>query len=386
MFLNANTATRRVRELRYDMLVLLQTFRDMRISSSDDIDWVAMLEACWADGSIDVIPLFWLFRSMSETYEPALGIFCHRFESLMISSAGLVPWTAEPDADNYYNGPALFIRGAALSAHLQQVGDATTNISITNSRITKLTASTVSLPPTARIRGIGNRDVNSKTCEIKSLQHADKVLSRDCVIDEFDVHGVRLTTDIRYPATRIDASCLETMSYSSGNPKVAGFMLTGMVRLADTDSTIVKETVAQNGTVVSVDIPVKIAGGYRYVLSAGTPVPQDVTTALVAESDANIVLLYPFVQVTGYAGLRDVRIHLDIPTSDMDGRVVQVSNAKEYPLKVCNAWMFGLTGSVGKAYPLNYVTMPAYSTIDFVFRYDDGGSFLRAYMLPMLRG
>ena len=109
-------------------------------------------------------------------------------------------------------------------------------------------------------------------------------------------------------------------------------------------------------------------------------------TALAADSDANIVLLYPFVQVTGYAGLRDVRIHLDIPTADMDGRVVQVSNAKEYPLKVCNAWMFGLTGSVGTAYPLNYVTMPAYSTIDFVFRYDDGGSFLRAYMLPMLRG
>lgn len=156
-------------------------------------------------------------------------------------------------------------------------------------------------------------------------------------------------------------------------------------------------------------------------------------TEEMAESEIpNIVMLYPFKDTrtkdhwygTCYMTLLE-------PTEEFQNRVFQVRNPTSKKLKLCNAWEFttakqnstvsssgafgwvgatvraatniavGFGGSLvsdvlngvkanstdtteyGSVADLNYIEIPPYSSIDFIFKWEIKGGVLYAYMMPM---
>lgn len=156
-------------------------------------------------------------------------------------------------------------------------------------------------------------------------------------------------------------------------------------------------------------------------------------TEEMAESEIpNIVMLYPFKDTsTKDHWYGTCYVTLLEPTEEHQNRVFQVRNPTSKKLKLCNAWAFttakqqskvssagsfswvnatvraatniavGFGGSLvsdalngvkanstdtteyGSVADLNYIEIPPYSSIDFIFKWEIKGGVLYAYMLPM---
>lgn len=377
MFLNANTATRRFRELDFDLKAFLDAMNALR-PYDGSTPWYPYAQVRWADGSVDVAPVFDLIRYVSENYDPVSDVWCNLYSSLSVGNASLTPSTSE-------NALCLSLDGVPLSARISSLEgiDASKPLRIENSRIRKLFADSVMLPPDADIHSLDTSEVDSVSGSMKSVRATNKLIVRTGSFPNVDVHQVRISPMLRYSVDRVDASCISDMAGAIGSTKPRGFSLSGATRLSRTASVPMQTVVAANGTSVSVEVPVKISGGYSYMATVPTAVPQDVVTPLDIYSAPNVVSLYPFVQVMGYSEMKNIRIRIGIPEAMDDGRVVQVNNSSGSDLRVCNAWMFTSGGGAGIVQPLNYVTLSAYTTVDYMVRFDDSGSGLRVYMLPM---
>ena len=322
---------------------------------------------------------------LTEYYDGDNDEWSHLYGNLDIGGVKVIPSTMDTGSVYHSNTLSVFVEGGPLSAKIHLVIDADENAvtRISDSHIRQLEADSVSLPPDAKIVDLDTSDVTTDSSSVKAVRITNKMTARSGIFVDLDVHSVRVGSAFKYPTVRIDASNIVDMASVSGPSKPNGFKLTGTMRLAAKQTEPLQSIVTKNRTTVSVDVPVRITEGYRYFTSNPTPVPQDITAPLDTNSSASVVMLYPFVQIIGYSEMKDVRIHLDIPESKYDGRVVQVYNATGSDIRVCNAWMFSANGNVGVVQTLNYITFPAYTTIDFLVRIDNGGSGLRVYMLPM---
>ena len=383
MHLNANTSTRSFRELVFDVNAFLTAMGQLRPVEGEPDDWNVTIE--WADGSVDIVPVFLLIQMLTEYYDVDNDEWSHLYGNLDIGGVKVTPSTMDTGSVYHSNTLSVFVEGGPLSAkiHLVIDGDENAVTRISNSHIRQLEADSVSLPPDAKIVDLDTPDLTTDSSRVKAVRITNKMTARSGIFVDLDVHSVRVGSAFKYPAVRIDASNIVDMAGISGPSKPNGFKLTGTMRLAAKQTEPLQSIVTKNRTTVSVDVPVRITGGYRYFTSNPTPVPQDISAPLDTNSSAAVVMLYPFVQIIGYSEMKDVRIHLDIPESAYDGRVVQVYNATGSDIRVCNAWMFSANGNVGVVQTLNYITFSAYTTIDFLVRIDNGGSGLRVYMLPM---
>lgn len=383
MHLNANTSTQSFRELVFDLNAFLTAMGQLRPVEGEPDDWNVTIE--WADGSVDIVPVFLLIQMLTEYYDGDNDEWSHLYGNLDIGGVKVTPSTMDTGSVYHSNILSVFVEGGPLSAKIHLVIDADENAvtRISDSHIRQLEADSVSLPPDAKIVDLDTSDVTTDSSSVKAVRITNKMTARSGIFVDLDVHSVRVGSAFKYPTVRIDASNIVDMASVSGPSKPNGFKLTGTMRLAAKQTEPLQSTVTKNRTTVSVDVPVRITGGYRYFTSNPTPVPQDISAPLDTNSSAAVVMLYPFVQIIGYSEMKDVRIHLDIPESKYDGRVVQVYNATGSDIRVCNAWMFSANGNVGVVQTLNYITFPAYTTIDFLVRLDNGGSGLRVYMLPM---
>ena len=178
-------------------------------------------------------------------------------------------------------------------------------------------------------------------------------------------------------------------------------------------------------------------GSYTNIEFETYPMPKvnypnySMTEEMPASEIPNIVMLYPFKETrtkdhwygTCYMTLRE-------PTEDEQDRIVTVRNPTSKTLKLCNAWSFStadkkrkttrggsnwisstvkaatdiaigfsspLVGAViggastatqddtvyGSVEDLNYIEIPPFSAIDFLFQWEIKGGLLYAYMLPM---
>lgn len=383
MHLNANTSTRSFRELVFDLNAFLTAMGQLRPVEGEPDDWNVTIE--WADGSVDIVPVFFLIQMLTEYYDGDNDEWSHLYGNLDIGGVKVTPSTMDTGSVYHSNTLSVFVEGGPLSAKIHLVIDADENAvtRIADSHIRQLEADSVSLPPDAKIVDLDTSDVTTDSSSVKAVRITNKMTARSGIFVDLDVHSVRVGSAFKYPTVRVDASNIVDMAGISGPSKPNGFKLTGTMRLAAKQTEPLQSIVTKNRTTVSVDVPVRITGGYRYFTSNPTPVPQDISAPLDTNSSAAVVMLYPFVQIVGYSEMKDVRIHLDIPESKYDGRVVQVYNDTGSDIRVCNSWMFSANGNVGVVQTLNYITFPAYTTIDFLVRLDNGGSGLRVYMLPM---
>lgn len=383
MFLNANTATRRFRELQFDLQALLQAFTEIRPINEESSDY-PYVEICWADGSTDIVPVFETIKELSETYVPEIDKIGYLSDILTISGNTMVPSSTDVSDPNYYLGIALFLRDFGLSANVLNVKGSGPVMLITDSHIRNLVADVVTLPANARVIGLDTENVYSVASMTQHTKVSNTLNARNCIVESLDARGLRLSTILQYPSVRVDASQLEVLSGIDGEMRANGFALSGMMRLTATPTSQLQERVVQNHTVVSVEVPVKILGGYRYMATEPVPVPDRISDSFDADSVPSLVTIYPFMEVRGYSGMTDIRIVLNTPTYEDDGKIIQVSNLCDHSLRVCNAWSLGSSGDEGVVVPLNYKLLPPYSTVDFMIRYDLGGTGIRVYMLPML--
>lgn len=383
MFLNANTATRRFRELQFDLCAVLQAFMDIRpIDGPSDFLYV---EIRWADGSTDVVPVFDFIRELSECYEPSLDKVCHLSDTLTIAGAQLIPGNADAASPYYQDSVSAWLVHAGLSANVSEV-TSTAAMVISDSHIFVMKASSITLPEWAPVKALDTRDVSSNISHVRLTHVSNKAVIQDCVVQELDVHRFRLSGAIQYPASRLDASRIDNMASVAGATRSSGFELSGPLRLTSVYSGQVQDAVTANRATVTVEVPVKISGGYQYVGSEATYVPANMTDYFEYGSLPWLVMMYPFVTVQGYSSFKNIKLRLGIPKSTDDGKIVQVSNTNVLGLRVCNAWSLNMSDNVGKVEALNYMTLPSYSTIDFLVRFDMGAGDIKVYMLPMVYG
>lgn len=384
MFLNANTATRSFRELSYDVDTLLSRMGELR-PVDGDFYYGGIVEISWADGSVDVVPTISVVLALVEYYDDINDEWTTMFDHLSVVGANLIPSTQDTGSPYYYDGLALFLKGGPLSAKigLVQADNSEGSIQIFRSTIRQLMAKSVTLPATAEIRGLDTSIVYSTASKVQRANVTNSMNSRIVNVGTLDAHTALINPMFKYPTDeRVDASSLAAMSGPLGATKPVGFRVLGPMRLSSTQDVTIQSQVSRNGTTVSVNVPVKIPGGYQYLRTIPTPVPQSIMAPLNVNSAANIVTIYPFVTILGYTQMTDVVIQLDIPKFTDDGRVVQVNNPTGSDIRVCNAWMFTSNGSVGIVQSLNFITLPAYTIVDFIVRFDNSGSGLRVYMLP----
>lgn len=383
MHLNANTATRSFRELVFDLNAFLTAFQRIRPVDGESAD-EGCVEIDWSDGSVDYVLVLDVLKYLTYHYVQTYDVAAYLFSRLDVGGVGLIPSTVDVGSPYYSRNLSLFVENGPLSAriHLVVEQDEGTGLRISDSHISQLEADAVELPSDAVIRSLDTDDVSSDSANLQAVRVTNRLTFRTGIVTDLDVHGIRLGSRLLYPVDRVDASDIVDMAGISGPSKPNGFKLSGPMRFSRTAGGPLQTLVASNRTTVSVDVPVKITNGYRYYTSVATSVPQDISAPFPSNSTANIVMLYPFVRIIGYSEMKDVRIHLEIPESTDDGRVVQVNNPTAVDIRVCNAWMFSSNGNLGVVQSLNFMTLPAYTTVDFIVRLDTESSGLRVYMLP----
>jgi len=410
MMINANTSTRTFRELQFDLHAFLVALYELfPVDGQDD---KGLVEVKWSDGSVDVVPTFELIR----------GICDSSFGRLIIGdSAELVPGVLNgmpSDATNYRDELYLLINSVPLKANMPSIGDASTDIEFVGGVIVSLVADTVSLPDGVTVSELtvtGN--LSTGYCEVaENLESNGEFYAEDGKVSTLDVSGMDLTQPVRVYTPNSPIYDLSQYSYITDLSDIKGmYRVSGLFRYGDTYDADTQRRFNEYGACVVVEVPVlsDIINGelvYDYMESPKENYPEDYTRPFPAYSISNLVMLYPLKQTrsTNRYGTMYVRL---LPPSEEDiGKIINVRNVTDGYITVSNVWSFGMReytsvrkstsspawlealgisresrdiSTVGDVTSLNTVTLPPYSSIDFLFGWDVRSGKLTAYMQPM---
>ena len=430
--LNAHTAIRTFRELQFDVKAFLYALYD--IYPAEGHEDKGVVEIKWSDGSVDVVPTFEFVRGMCNA----------TFLKVIVGGlAELIPEiTTIPIQGGKYQKTTLNldIKGAPLKANFPEIGDTYTDLAVEGGTIVKLVADTVELPYDAVISKVeATEELYSTNAAATSAPY-----SSPFTLDLSKVawnQALQLGTRFR---GSYDLSCYTQTQYS-GNA-VGLFKVTGYFRYDTVGYAEYAGHFKRYHAGVIVEIPVfksisyggsARGGSYTNIEFETYPMPKvnypnySMTEEMPASEIPNIVMLYPFKETrtkdhwygTCYMTLRE-------PTEDEQDRIVTVRNPTSKTLKLCNAWAFStadkkrkttrggsnwiistvkaatdiaigfsspLVGAViggastttqddtvyGSVEDLNYIEIPPFSAIDFLFQWEIKGGLLYAYMLPM---
>ena len=408
MLMNANTATRSFRELQFDLKEFLEAFS--KLCPVEGVSEDRFVEVHWADGSIDLVPTFSFISGLVGNY----------FKKLVVSGVSeIVP----------YQGTTLSVEGSGLSGVFTDLESPSGEVTFNGGYIKSLEADVVELGQDVHLTSL--EQINPEYSEISVLSlfridranignaYINRAFSRNdiSVTGCLDISRVQPSCSIPVPRSRSDYSVepLEFVhtteyAYSISGPLRYSYDVVDIPIRQGVDSEV------YNNIPVYLEVPYvssfklgKIEYSYARI-DDGTTVPYNIMSPLPDDSSVSLAMIYPYKykrsNLVSDPALLGVTTRLLAPNDDDKGKIFNIQNTSSSPIKVCNVWQFSVSvldiatsvvGRVpgeesnediirGSVYPLNYVNIPAYSNIDFLFDYDYmGGNKLRVCMLPMRR-
>ena len=404
--LNAHTATRSFRELQYDLQVFLEGLDDIAPVGSPH--GISLVELKWADGSIDLVP----------STEFITGLVYHLFSQLTIGDkATLTPVeTTLPTGKHLLD---LHLNGAGLQAHFVNFGDGTESITINGGSITTLKADTLNLATGVTI---GDMQIQGTThadyCSVENTINVTGTLnlSDSSIFKVFHAEKVHLEGLVRFVnpnIPRVRMSSYDSLGWESSNPVMGFYVIRHILNYSDTYDASLQSDMRSHRANIRTQIPIPripegSSGGdivYDYVFTSNTMIPSRMTDPVDGGSSAGLMTLYPLKSTSVVSSYGTLYLKIQVP--DGNDYLMHINNPTESSIRVCNAWMFkennvrhttplNIFGGVdasnvfnmnedeaaGTIIPLHYITIPAYSCIDFLFKHEIVGGNYCAYMMP----
>lgn len=371
MLLNAHTATRVYRECQFDILALLTGLSSICPIEGDSS---GVIEIKWADGSVDMVPTFALIKAIVGNYYKKLNV-------------GGSPITVT-------NGQLVLEN---IAAYVESMGTKDDDLEFFRSTIASLTVDMATLAPDTKIHKLDVASLHSKSgtstvTSVRNNGYADRVL-----VDSLDLSNIVMTAPIKWGPLGFDASTITSpglRSVSELQPFEDGLLLTGKPRFSSVYTDLNVLSLDPNSTAIVVEIPsitddtLSLDVGYTY--TTPTRMPSNLQEPFADDSPISLAMLYPkkYVRV-----MRDnlVVVRMQAADTSENDRIVRVYNKSGESIRACNAWIFVTNPTVptsllksGTIVPVNYVDIPAHSSIDFLFSSEYlSRSMSCAFMFPM---
>lgn len=371
MLLNAHTATRVYRECQFDILALLTG-----LSSICPIEGASsgVIEIKWADGSVDMVPTSALIKAIVGNY----------YKKLTVGGSPITVTNGQLVLEN-------------IAAYVESMGTKDDDLEFFRSTIASLTVDTATLAPDTKIHRLDVASLHSKSgtstvTSVRNNSYADRVL-----VDSLDLSNIVMTAPINWGPLGFDASTITSLrSVSALQPFMGGILLTGKSRFSSVYTDLNVLSLDPYKTSVVVEIPSitddTLSLDVDYTYTTPTRVTSNLQEPFADDSPISLSLLYPkkYVRV-----IRDnvVAVRMQAADTSENDRIIRVYNKSGESIRACNAWIFVTNPAVptsllgkksGTIVPVNYVDIPAHSSIDFLFSSEYLSRFMScAFMFPM---
>lgn len=373
MLLNAHTATRVYRECQFDILALLTGLSSICPIEGDSS---GVIEIKWADGSVDMVPTFALIKAIVGNY----------YKKLTVGGSPITVTNGQLVLEN-------------IAAYVESMGTKDDDLEFFRSTIASLTVDTATLAPDTKIHRLDVASLHSKSgtstvTSVRNNSYADRVL-----VDSLDLSNIVMTAPINWGPLGFDASTITApglRSVSEQMPFMDGLVLTGKPRFSSVYTDLNVLSLDPNSTAIVVEIPSitddTLSLDVDYAYTTDTRVPSNLQEPFADDSPVSLAMLYPkkYVRV-----MRDnlVVVRMQAADTSENDRIVRVYNKSGESIRACNAWIFVTNPTVptsllgkksGTIVPVNYVDIPAHSSIDFLFSSEYlSRSMSCAFMFPM---
>lgn len=439
--LNAHTATRTFREMQFDIKAFLKALYD--VMPAEGHEDKGLVEIKWADGSVDIVPTFELIRSIcNSTYMQLLiggvaelipehtsvpvqnGKYYRDTMKLLIQSAPLkAPMREIGSAEE-----DLQIIGGVINELV--ANDVSLPYDAEISRIEVEGSLTTSYCES------DDSHIGNMLCEDGYIKRFNDSVAKDPTLN---LSNLRVSVPVQVIAQYRNGYDLSQWTQIGLNTVIRPlYYVTGQFRFGEEQTEIDWYRLQLDGAGINVAIPILSASvslkdgvslKSEYVRTEFTKFRANRKAPLPLDSPPSITMLYPLKETKGYKN-GHVKITLLPPTNNDSNMVITVQNLAETPVTACNAWSFskvapkepvnlptGLLSpfnsivgvavagatSIGSAVAssasntssssddydgeveaLNYIRLPAYSAVDFLFKWSlKSKDRWEAYMLPM---
>lgn len=373
MLLNAHTATRVYRECQFDILALLTGLSSICPLEGDSS---GVIEIKWADGSVDMVPTFALIKAIVGNY----------YKKLTVGGSPITVTNGQLVLEN-------------IAAYVESMGTTADDLEFFRSTIASLTVDTATLAPDTKIHRLDVSSLHAKSgtstvTSVRNNVYADRVL-----VDSLDLSNIVITTPISWGPPGFDASTITSpglRSVSALMPFMNGLTLTGKPRFSSMPEDLNVLFLDPHNTSIVLEIPSitddTLSLDVDYAYTTNTRVPSNLQEPFADDSPISLALLYPkkYVRI-----MKDdvVVVRLQAADTSENDRIIRVYNKSGESIRACNAWIFVTNPSVptsllrrksGTIVPVNYVDIPAHSSIDFLFSSEYlSRSMSCAFMFPM---
>lgn len=439
--LNAHTATRTFREMQFDTKAFLKALYD--VMPAEGHEDKGLVEIKWADGSVDIVPTFELIRSIcNSTYMQLLiggvaelipehtsvpvqnGKYYRDTMKLLIQSAPLkAPMREIGSAEE-----DLQIIGGVINELV--ANDVTLPYDAEISRIEVNGSLTTSYCES------DDSHIGNMLCEDGHIKRFNDKVAKDPTLN---LSNLRVSVPVQVIAQYRNGYDLSQWTQIGLNTVIRPvYYVTGQFRFGEEQTEIDWYRLQLDGAGINVAIPILTASisfkdgvslKSEYVRTEFTKFRANRKAPLPLDSPPSITMLYPLKETKGYKN-GHVKITLLPPTENDNNMVITVQNLAETPVTACNAWAFskvspkvtttsrstsfgsafglGVVGAAasigasvansasssssgsssddydGEVEALNYIRLPAYSAVDFLFKWSlKSKDRWEAYMLPM---
>lgn len=372
MLLNAHTATRVYRECQFDILALLTGLSSICPLEGDSS---GVIEIKWADGSVDMVPTSALIKAIVGNY----------YKKLTVGGSPITVTNGQLVLEN-------------IAAYVESMGTKDDDLEFFRSTIASLTVDTATLAPDTKIHRLDVSSLHAKSgtstvTSVRNNGYADRVL-----VDSLDLSNIVMTTPISWGPLGFDASTITVpglRSVPEQTPFMDGILLTGKPRFSSVYTDLNVLSLDPHNTSIGVEIPsitddtLSLDVGYAHTTT--TRVPSNLQEPFADNSPISLAMLYPkkYVRI-----MRDntVVVRLQAADTSENDRIVRVYNKSGESIRACNAWIFvtnlvpatPLRRKSGTIVPVNYVDIPAHSSIDFLFSSEYLSKAMScAFMFPM---
>lgn len=371
MLLNAHTATRVYRECQFDILALLTGLSSI---CPLDGDSSGVIEIKWADGSVDVVPTFALIKAIVGNY----------YKKLTVGGSPITVTSGQLVLEN-------------IAAYVESMGTKDDDLEFFRSTIASLTVDTATLAPDTKIHRLDVSSLHAKSgtstvTSVRNNGYADRVF-----VESLDLSNIVVTTPISWGPLGFDASTITSLrSVSAIKPFMDGILLTGKPRFSSEYTDLSTLFLDPYNTSVVVEIPSitddTLSLDVDYTYTTATRVPSNLQEPFADDYPVSLAMLYPkkYVRI-----MQDdvVVVRLQAADTSENDRIIRVYNKSGESIRACNAWIFVTNPVVptslirrksGTIVPVNYVDIPAHSSIDFLFSSEYlSRSMSCAFMFPM---
>ena len=181
--MNSHTALRSFHELDYDLKEFLEVFNKELCPLDKATIKDGLVEFCWADGSVDLVPTFRFISGIVQNFFPSITIG---------DSAELIPSTSEYGRQFYRKQLTLFVKNIGLSARIEQLDMSDKDIEFIGGLIVNLHAKYVELSNTVNISDLEADRLHTEHLSVTERANVGTARASNQVVvsDRLDISAV----------------------------------------------------------------------------------------------------------------------------------------------------------------------------------------------------